>query len=317
MEDKNTQNDLRGELPKADDNVVVNGDMSNVVRDKLRNTEVKPMVRTTNIPTSERTKLENAIEPLDTIVKTGEPLPNNKIVSDSDRTSVSEISDIVSKQIQLTKQPPVVIDGNSLSDSDRARLIIEEDKRRDVNNERFKDLEIAFEEEQKRRLLFDEQIKVMKSEFELFLKKTFPQFVGERNIKDSDIQRTESEVNRLKEYGKLKVKDIQKKQVERLEREKERKLIESNLKINKLTRAEVQTFFEEELIIEQKQKLSLNPEIENLNEVQKTLKEIGEAELRLGRKIIPHRDIVESEDSDFDVNSYTKPTDILIKESDK
>lgn len=314
MEDKNTQNDLRGELPKADDNVVVNGDMSNVVRDKLRDTEVKPMVRTNNIPTSERTKLENAIEPLDTIVKTGEPLPNNKIVSDSDRTTVSEISDIVSKQIQLTKQPPVVIDGSSLSDSDRARLIIEEDKRRDVNNERFKDLEIAFEEEQKRRLLFDEQIKVMKSEFELFLKKTFPQFVGERNIKDSDIQRTESEVNRLKEDGKLKVKDIQKKQVERLEREKERKLIESNLKINKLTRAEVQTFFEEELIIEQKQKLSLNPEIENLNEVQKTLKEIGEAELRLGRKIIPHRDIVESEDSDFDVNSYTKPTDILIKE---
>jgi len=314
MEDKNTQNDLRGELPKADDNVVVNGDMSNVVRDKLRDTEVKPMVRTANIPTSERTKLENAIEPLDTIVKTGEPLPNNKIVSDSDRTTVSEISDIVSKQIQLTKQPPVVIDGSSLSDSDRARLIIEEDKRRDVNNERFKDLEIAFEEEQKRRLLFDEQIKVMKSEFELFLKKTFPQFVGDRNIKDSDIQRTESEVNRLKEDGKLKVKDIQKKQVERLEREKERKFIESNLKINKLTRAEVQTFFEEELIIEQKQKLSLNPEIENLNEVQKTLKEIGEAELRLGRKIIPHRDIVESEDSDFDVNSYTKPTDILIKE---
>lgn len=314
MEDKNTQNDLRGELPKADDNVVVNGDMSNVVRDKLRDTEVKPMVRTANIPTSERTKLENAIEPLDTIVKTGEPLPNNKIVSDSDRTTVSEISDIVSKQIQLTKQPPVVIDGSSLSDSDRARLIIEEDKRRDVNNERFKDLEIAFEEEQNRRLLFDEQIKVMKSEFELFLKKTFPQFVGDRNIKDSDIQRTESEVNRLKEDGKLKVKDIQKKQVERLEREKERKFIESNLKINKLTRAEVQTFFEEELIIEQKQKLSLNPEIENLNEVQKTLKEIGEAELRLGRKIIPHRDIVESEDSDFDVNSYTKPTDILIKE---
>ena len=160
MEDKNTQNDLRGELPKADYNVVVNGDMSNVVRDKLRNTEVKPMVRTTNIPTSERTKLENAIEPLDTIVKTGEPLPNNKIVSDSDRTSVSEISDIVSKQIQLTKQPPVVIDGNSLSDSDRARLIIEEDKRRDVNNERFKDLEIAFEEEQKRRLYLMNKLKL-------------------------------------------------------------------------------------------------------------------------------------------------------------
>ena len=75
--------------------------------------------------------------------------------------------------------------------------------------------------------------------------------------------------------------------------------------------------FEEEIVIEQKQKLALNPEIENLNEVQRTLKEIGEAEIRLGRKIIPHRDIVESEDSDFDVNSYTKPTDILIKESDK
>jgi len=33
----------------------------------------------------------------------------------------------------------------------------------------------------------------------------------------------------------------------------------------------------------------------------------------MGRPIVPHRDIVESEESDFDSNSMTNPTDILIR----
>ena len=32
----------------------------------------------------------------------------------------------------------------------------------------------------------------------------------------------------------------------------------------------------------------------------------------MGRSIVPHRDIVESEESDFDVKSYTDSGDILI-----
>jgi len=53
-----------------------------------------------------------------------------------------------------------------------------------------------------------------------------------------------------------------------------------------------------------------------LNDVQRTIRDIAAMELQLGRPIIPHRDIVESEESDFDSNTYTKPTDILIKPND-
>ena len=36
-------------------------------------------------------------------------------------------------------------------------------------------------------------------------------------------------------------------------------------------------------------------------------------EIRLGRPIVPHRDIVESNESDFDSESASKSTDLLIK----
>jgi len=39
-------------------------------------------------------------------------------------------------------------------------------------------------------------------------------------------------------------------------------------------------------------------------------------EIRMGRPIVPHRDIVESEESDFDINTYTEQGDILIKPFD-
>lgn len=121
------------------------------------------------------------------------------------------------------------------------------------------------------------------------------------------------DIKRKKEENSTKVKELQRKKIERLEREKERKLVESQLRLNKLTEGEVQTFFEEEIIIEQKEKIAQNPQIENLNPVQKQIREIEEMEIRMGRPIVPHRDIVESEESDFDSNSMTNPTDILIR----
>lgn len=46
------------------------------------------------------------------------------------------------------------------------------------------------------------------------------------------------------------------------------------------------------------------------------MKEFEEMEIRMGRPIVPHRDIVESEESDFDINTYTEQGDILIKPFD-
>lgn len=109
---------------------------------------------------------------------------------------------------------------------------------------------------------------------------------------------------------------LQKKKLTRLQKEKKRKETEGNLKLNKISEKEVQTFFEEEIVIEQQQKLAINTQLTKLNPVERQIKEFEEMEIRMGRPIVPHRDIVESEESDFDINTYTEQGDILIKPFD-
>ena len=105
--------------------------------------------------------------------------------------------------------------------------------------------------------------------------------------------------------------------IKRVEEEKIRKQKEIKLVTNTKTAKNVSTFLEEEIIIEQQEKKDRNPEIDGLNDVQKIIKEANDMEVRLGRPIVPHRDIVESNESDFDSDTATKSTDILIKPSQK
>jgi hypothetical protein len=65
-------------------------------------------------------------------------------------------------------------------------------------------------------------------------------------------------------------------------------------------------------MLEQKEKTERNPDITKETEVQTKLRELAQMEKQLGRKIVPHRDIVESEDSDFDLNTDNTKDDILI-----
>ena len=306
---------LRGEPQRPDDNREVGSDMEEVVRQKLAPTSERPLIKSPMDVESEQSELERSIQPLEDIVNTGELLDDNKLIRDTDRVRPEDIADVVSKPIIPTKSVPSVIDSNNefFTEEDKARLILEEDKRRTISDQRRLDFENAFLEEQQRRVQFDEKIRIMKAEFELFLKNTFPEFVGDRNMTDGDKQKNQADIKRKKEENSTKVKELQRKKIERLEREKERKLVESQLRLNKLTEGEVQTFFEEEIIIEQKEKIAQNPQIENLNPVQKQIREIEEMEIRMGRPIVPHRDIVESEESDFDSNSMTNSTDILIR----
>ena len=64
--------------------------------------------------------------------------------------------------------------------------------------------------------------------------------------------------------------------------------------------------------MEQREKKERNPDIAQESEVQIKRKEIAQLEKQLGRKVVPHRDIVESEESDFDRKAQTEPDDILI-----
>ena len=272
--------------------------------------------------------IEEIIKPIQKVVDTPLILDGNKEISPVDRIPSDILSRVVSNPKANIIEKPQVIDVTVLSEIEKRRLASEEQKRRMMGDERSADIQQSFEEEQVRRQLFDEEIEVMKFEFEQYLKDKYPEF-DKDNIENRDVvtnppspeelQAKEEEKQRLREEGrrnkqqqKAKKRNLQTQKLQRLEREKERKAQENEFEINKLRRDEINTFLEEDIIIEQKEKLARNPEIEGLNEVQIKLKEIEQFEKRLGRPIIPHRDIVESEESDLDPNAYTNSNDDLI-----
>lgn len=272
--------------------------------------------------------IEEIIKPIQKVVDTPLILDGNKEISPVDRVPSDILSRVVSNPKAKIIEKPQVIDVTVLSEIEKRRLASEEQKRRMMGDERSADIQQSFEEEQERRQLFDEEIEVMKFEFEQYLKDKYPEF-DKDNIENRDVvtnppspeelqakeeekQRLRKERRRNKKQQKAKKRKLQKQKLQRLEREKERKAQENEFEINKLRRDEINTFLEEDIIIEQKEKLARNPEIEGLNEVQIKLKEIEQFEKRLGRPIIPHRDIVESEESDLDPKAYTNSNDDLI-----
>lgn len=292
--------------------------MNEIVRERLNNKPPRPFVDSSMLPQSDQTQLENIIAPLQDSVETGRVLDNNKLINETDRVGVDAIiNDFTTTPIIFEEPPtPLSIEGDNLSDEDAARLLLEEEQRREISNERRLDLDKSFDDENQRRINFDTEIEIMRAEFQLYLKENFPNIVGNRRIKDGDEATLKSETKTKKQNNINKIKELQKNKIVRLQKEKKRKQREASLKINKLKEKEVQTFFEEQIIIEQREKIEKNPEIENLNSVQRQIKEVREMEIRMGKPIIPHRDIIESEESDFDSDTYTNSGDILIKPID-
>tara|TARA_B100001093_G_scaffold505435_1_gene562789 strand:- start:371 stop:1369 length:999 start_codon:yes stop_codon:yes gene_type:complete len=283
-----------------------------IIKSKLDTSESKPLVNSPTQKISESTEISKIIKPVEKIVKSGKPIKDNKIVSDSDKVTSKKLSEILSTPVKRTKSVPTIISKDSLSEEDSIRLMNEESYRRAIENERRGDIQSALEDELKRREEFNKKIQSMKDEFNLYTKSTYPSIVKERFIKDGNEDNVKSQIEQTEESLKVSEARLQKNKVERLEREKLRKLSESELQINKLTSSELQAFLEDDILLEQKVKLKANPEIENLNFVQKTKRDISDLEISMGRKIIPHRDIIESNESDFDINAITNSDDILI-----
>ena len=296
---------------------VDNESIFDVIKSKLNTLIGRPMTQPPMSPSINDSDLESIIKPLDTVVDTGELIDDNKFIKSEDATPIQEVSAAVISQ--PTPIPTVEVfdkNKNRLSESDEARLLLEEETRRKMGDARIDDFNNAEIEEQERRLLFDEDIQLMISDFQVFLKTEFPEFVGNKNINDGDTERIKTETKQKKKQNKTKLTQLQKKKLTRLQKEKKRKETEGNLKLNKISEKEVQTFFEEEIVIEQQQKLAINTQLTKLNPVERQMKEFEEMEIRMGRPIVPHRDIVESEESDFDINTYTEQGDILIKPFD-
>jgi hypothetical protein len=319
-------------LPMQPDNMGGDDIVFDINQEVLRKIELESKKQLQPNPINQIKTVDNSIQeiikPIVKVVDTPKIITNNKEISQIDRTSTDTVAKIVSSPKQNIVQLPITIDINTLSAADQRRLASEEDKRRKLDDERRADIEQAFNEEQIRRNLFDSEISIMKAEFEQYLKDKYPEF-DKDNIQNRDVitdppspeqlqQREQEKLQRQQERQRLKSEqsnqkiELQKQKIQRLEREKERKSQENEFQINQLRRSEIQIFLEEDVLIEQKEKLARNPEIEGLNEVQIKLKEIEQYEQRLGRPIIPHRDIVETEESDLDPKAYTTSNDDLI-----
>ena len=282
-----------------------------ILKQKLNISEKKPLVKTPNEKTAESTDVSKIIKPLEQIVENGKPIKNNKIVNDSDKITTEELTQILSTPIPKKNIPNVPsVDG--LSESQSKKIKQEESKRRRIESERRTDVQQAYMDEIQRRKNFNDKIQLMKDEFNLYCKQNYPNIVGDRMIVSGDEMIFKKSIDDRNYNLNKSNDDIQKNKVDRLEREKLRKQSESELELNKLTPSEVQIFFENEILLEQKVKLRNNPEIENLNYVKQTQREINELELSMGRRIVWHRDVVESEESDFDVNALTNSDDILV-----
>ena len=100
----------------------------------------------------------------------------------------------------------------------------------------------------------------------------------------------------------------------RREDELARKSAERALKYAELRDEEQQDIFEDtvndDMIEESEENLDLN----NMTDIERARKEINDLERKLGREVVPHRDMIESVDSDFDSDSQLKPGDILIRD---
>lgn len=286
--------------------------LNNLIERRLESVLESPVLNIVD----ETTKISDIIKNPEKSVEIGKPLKDNIRIDDSDKAKPIDLIDLVKPDEAIADLPDediIIIDKNTLDEENQRRLFEEERERRAVEDERWEDLKQSFLDDRRRREEFIKQIALMKIEFDLYLKEKYPDIVGDKSIKTEEIDKTQDEIIKSKNLIKKSLDTHKYIMIERLEKEKLRKIREGKLKINRKEDSLVSTFLEEEIVIEQQEKLDRNPEIQKLNPIQKQIKDMKRMERELGRAIIPHRDIIESNESDFDTDTETDSTDILIK----
>jgi len=308
--------------------------VNNLIEIRLKDRMSKPLIKNPKKPKEESTKISDIIKEPENIVSTGKPLENNIQIDKSDKATANELIDLV-KPVPINNgdaqsivsailnpktteiKVDEILDTNQFNEEDKRRIFEEEKERRTIEDERFRKIEEAFKDEIQRRATFKKELEKLKLEFDLYIKEKYAEIVGEKNIKDKEIDKKKEELKNIADFVRTQKETLKLNMVQRVEEEKIRKQKEIRLVTNTKTAQNVSTFLEEEIIIEQQEKKDRNPELDGLNDVQKIIKEATDMEIRLGRPIVPHRDIVESDESDYDSDRETKSSDILIKPSQK
>jgi hypothetical protein len=207
----------------------------------------------------------------------------------------------------------VVVNGYGLPNlSDRVKLLNEEAARRVYENERQKAIDASISAELAIRAEFDAYAKMLQTEFDLLMQKDYPWFVGERNITQSERAQKEAEVEIERKRLQIAAQRRRALHRKKFDAELARKAAEAQFKISRLRDDEAQEFFEEVVSDDAAELQEEN--LDNMTEMERAIKEKIDIENKIGRKIIPHRDIIESTDSDFDPESQLNPDDILIRD---
>jgi len=71
-----------------------------IIKSKLDASESKPLVNSPTQKISESTEISKIIKPVEKVVKSGKPIKDNKIVSDSDKVTSKKLSEILSKPVK-------------------------------------------------------------------------------------------------------------------------------------------------------------------------------------------------------------------------
>jgi len=215
----------------------------------------------------------------------------------------------------LLSQGIVVRSGYTLKSFEERMEFLDNDRiRRNTEDERRIAIDILIADEPQTKLEFDEYITNLQLEFDLLMQSEYPWFT--RTPATTPKEKEDLKISIDVEQKRLKTLQLSRRAKNRKRREDElaRKAAERALKYAELRDEEQQDIFEDtvndDMIEESEENLDLN----NMTDIERARKEINDLERKLGRKVVPHRDIIESTDSDFDIDSQLNPTDILIRD---
>lgn len=230
---------------------------------------------------------------------------------------LTEAQRIRNRRIKLLLSQGIVVrNGYELkSFTERMEFLDNDLIRRNTEDERRIAIDILIGDEPQTKLEFDEYIKNLQSEFDLLMQSEYPMFI--RNDITTPKEKEDLKISIEVEKKRFKTLQLRRRAKNRKRRQDElaRKAEERALKYNELRDEEQQDIFEDtvsdDMIEESEENLDLN----NMTDVERSRKEINDLERKLGRKVVPHRDIIESTDSDFDIDSQLNPNDILIRDT--
>ena len=230
--------------------------------------------------------------------------------------AVTEAQRIRNNRIRrLLNQGIVVFNGYTLETFDeRMRFLDDEFTRRSNEDERRIAIDALIAAEPQTKLDFDAHVVLLQSEFDLLMQEKYPWFVRELNTTPAERKQKAKELKIEKERLELVWETRRAQNQKNYDAELARKAVEAQLKWQKLRDEEQQDIFEDVVADDEIEIREENSDSNNMTDIEKAKKAIADLESRLGKSIVPHRDMIESTDSDFDHESQLNPDDILIRD---